>query len=107
VLHLSSPVVGAISFVDVDFYIRGQEAILEKIILASGPYGGGGFSLQGDGTLDLDNMEVHARLNPRGAWPIVRDLIGVLQDQLYEISMDGHVGDPTVGVVALPGFSSK
>jgi hypothetical protein len=107
VLHLSSPVVGAISFVDVDFYIRGQEAILDKIILASGPYGGGGFSLQGDGTLDLDNMEVHARLNPRGAWPIVRDLIGVLQDQLYEISMDGHVGDPTVGVVALPGFSSK
>jgi hypothetical protein len=46
-------------------------------------------------------------LNPRGAWPIVRDLIGAVQDQFYEISMDGHVGDPVVGVVALPGFSSN
>ncbi|MDG2478094.1 MAG: hypothetical protein P8M32_09405 [Phycisphaerales bacterium] len=107
VLHLSSPVVGAISFVDVDFYILGQQAILEKIVLASGPFGQGGFSLRGDGTLDLETMETHARLNPRGAWPIVRDLIGAVQDQFYEISIDGHVGEPVVDVVALPGFSSN
>jgi hypothetical protein len=105
VLQLSSPVVGAISFVDVDFHIHGGEATLEEIMLASGPTGGGGFSLQGEGVLDLETMVVHARLRPRGAWPIVRDVIGALQDQFYEISMEGHVGDPEVGVVPLPGLS--
>jgi hypothetical protein len=105
VLQLSSPVVGAISFVDVEFHIHGGEAILEHIVLASGATGGGGFSLRGEGVLDLNTMSVQARLRPRGAWPIVRDVIGALQDQFYEISMEGHVGDPAVGVVPLPGLS--
>jgi hypothetical protein len=105
VLHLSSPVVGAIAFVDVEFFLHGGTATLDHIVLASGPMGEGGFSLQGDGTLDLETMVVSARLKPRGAWPLVRDVIGAIQDQFYEISMEGPVGDPEVGVVALPGLS--
>jgi len=106
VLHLSSPVVGALSFVDVEFTVRGGVAALEKIHLASGPWGGGGFSLDGSGTLMLDTMVVDARLRPRGSWPIIRDIIGAVQDQLYEVSMEGPIGDPEAGVVALPGLSS-
>lgn len=105
VLHLSSPVVGAISFVDVDFFLHGGQATLEHIVLASGPFGEGGFSLRGKGILDLETMDVRAQLKPRGAWPIVRDIIGAVQDQFYEISMEGPVGDPEVGVVAFPGLS--
>ena len=104
VLHLSSPVVGAIAYVDVDFVIQGGEAILETITLASGPDGTGGFSLEGEGTLEIETMEVDADLRPRGAWPIVSDVIGVIQDQLYEVTMTGHIGDPDVGFQALPGI---
>jgi len=105
VMHLSSPVVGALSFVDVQFFVRGGTATLEAIHLASGPWGGGGFSLDGEGTLDLATMDVHARLRPRGSWPIIRDIIGLLQDQLYEVSLEGPVGNPEAGVVPLPGLS--
>ena len=105
VLQLSSPVVGALSFVDVEFIIRGGVAVLEKIHLASGPWGGGGFSLDGSGTLTLDTMVVDARLRPRGSWPIIRDIIGVVQDQFYEVSMEGPIGHPEAGVIALPGLS--
>ena len=107
VLHLSSPVVGAISFVDVDFLIHGSDAVLTDIVLASGPFGQGGFSLNGKGQLDLKTMGVQAQLRPRGSWPIVRDLIGAIQDQFYEISMYGHVGSPEVGIVAFPGITSN
>lgn len=105
VLQLSSPVVSAIAFVDVDFFLHGGTATLSHIVLASGPFGKGGFSLLGEGTLDLETMDVRARLRPRGAWPIVSDVIGALQDQFYEISMEGGVGDPEVGIVPLPGLS--
>jgi hypothetical protein len=91
--------------VDVEFIIRGGVAVLEKIHLASGPWGGGGFSLDGSGTLTLDTMVVDARLRPRGSWPIIRDIIGVVQDQFYEVSMEGPIGHPEAGVIALPGLS--
>jgi hypothetical protein len=105
-LHLSSPVVGALSFVDVEFTIRGGLAVLEKIHLASGPWGGGGFRLDGHGTLELDTMIVDARLRPRGSWPLIRDIIGAVQDQFYEVSMEGPIGHPEAGVIALPGLTS-
>ncbi|MDP7070575.1 MAG: hypothetical protein QF561_04415 [Phycisphaerales bacterium] len=104
VMHLSSPVVGALSFVDVDFVIQGGTAMLETIMLASGPTGQGGFSLVGDGTLEIETMLVEADLRPRGAWPIVSDVIGAIQDQLYEVRMTGHIGDPEVGFQAFPGL---
>jgi hypothetical protein len=104
VLHLSSPVVGALAFVDVDFVIQGGHAILETITLASGPTGQGGFSLVGEGTLEIETMEVDADLRPRGAWPIVSDVIGAIQDQLYGVTMTGHIGDPDVGFQAFPGL---
>lgn len=106
VMHLSSPVVGALSFVDVQFFLRGGTATLEAIHLASGPWGGGGFSLDGVGTLDLSTMDVRARLRPRGSWPIIRDIIGLVQDQLYEVSLEGPVGHPEAGIVPLPGLAS-
>jgi hypothetical protein len=78
--------------------------MLETIMLASGPTGQGGFSLVGDGTLEIETMLVEADLRPRGAWPIVSDVIGAIQDQLYEVRMTGHIGDPEVGFQAFPGL---
>ncbi|MCH2141987.1 MAG: AsmA family protein [Phycisphaerales bacterium] len=106
-LHLSSPVVGALAFVDVDFSIRGHEAMLSEIVLASGPEGGGGFRLQGDGVLDVDSMMIDARLRPRGNWPIVSDVIGLFQDHLYEFAVTGAIGSPETELVPLPGLSSR
>ncbi|MCH2140862.1 MAG: hypothetical protein MK100_07490 [Phycisphaerales bacterium] len=106
VLHLSSPVVGAIAFVDVDFLIQGTTANLDRILLAAGPWGGGGFSLEGSGELDLKTFAVDARMRPRGAWPILSDVIGAIQDQFYQVSMTGHVGDPKVDLVLFPGTAS-
>jgi hypothetical protein len=61
--------------------------------------------LDGSGTLTLDTMVVDARLRPRGSWPIIRDIIGVVQDQFYEVSMEGPIGHPEAGVIALPALS--
>ncbi len=107
VMHLSSPVVGAIAFVDVEFLVAGSNALLEQVLLASGPDGQGGFSLRGNGEMNLSTMDVDVHLRPRGAWPIVRDVIGLLQDQLYEVTITGPVGDPEVGISALPGLFGR
>jgi hypothetical protein len=106
-LHLSSPVVGAIDYAQVAYHVDGERVVLDDIVLEASSGGLSAFSMIGDGTLDWSTMQVDLRLRPRGGWAVLRDLIGAMQDQLYEISVTGPLLDPVVEVVALPGLQGR
>ena len=106
-LHLSSPVVGAIDYAQVEYHVDGERVVLDDIVLEASSTGLSAFSMIGSGTLDWSTMHVDLRLRPRGGWVVLRELIGAMQDQLYEISVTGSLLKPEVDVVALPGLQGR
>ena len=106
-LHLSSPLVDAIDYADVSFHIDGDMIALDDIVLEASSGDIAAFSMLGEGTLDWATLSVDVRLRPRGGWLVLSDLIGLMQDQLYEVSVTGALLDPDVGIVALPGLSDR
>ena len=106
-LHLSSPVVGEIDYVQVDYHIDGDRILLDDIVLEASSGSIAAFSMIGSGELFWPAFEVDLRLKPRGGWLVLSDIIGLLQDQLYEIRVRGSLLDPVVDVVPLPGLSNN
>jgi len=106
-LHLSMPLVEGIDYADVQFHIDGDQAVLDDIVLEASSGDIAAFSMLGSGTLDWATMSVDVRLRPRGGWLVLRDIIGLMQDQFYEISVTGSLLDPEVDVIALPGLSER
>lgn len=107
VLQLSSPLVNGIDYADVQFHIDGDTAVLDDIVLEASSGDIAAFSMLGSGTLDWATMSVDVRLRPRGGWLILSDIIGLMQDQFYEISVSGSLLDPEVSIIALPGLLER
>ena len=106
-LHLSTPLVEGIDYADVQFHIDGDQAVLDDIVLEASSGDIAAFSMLGSGTLDWATMSVDIRLRPRGGWLVLSDIIGLMQDQFYEISVTGSLLDPDVDIIALPGLSER
>jgi len=106
-LHLSSPLVGEVDYLQVDYHIDGDRILLDDVVLAASSGSIAGFSMIGSGELFWPAFEVDLRLKPRGGWPLLSDIIGLLQDQLYEIRVRGSLLDPVVDLVPLPGLSAS
>jgi len=104
VLQLAFPSAKTITGAEIDLYIKGDTIILEEITLRSSE-DITGFVLEGEGTIDFDTFEIQARLHPRAGLPILREITGVLNDQLYSIDLTGKLLDPKVSVVPLPFLS--
>jgi len=107
VLQLALPTSSSIEGADIDLYIVGDQIILENIILRSGAEDISAFVLEGDGSIDFESFEIQARLHPRAGLPIIRDIAGAVNDQLYSIDVTGKLLDPQVSVVPLPFLSPQ
>jgi len=105
VLQLSWPSEATIEGAEIDFYIRGDQFILEDIVMRSNDRDLSDLSLTGEGTIDFDTFQIYARLHPRAGLPIIRDIVGALNDKLYSIDVTGKLLDPEVTVVLLPFLS--
>jgi len=105
VLQLAFPSAKTITGAEIDLYIKGDTIILEEITLRSSETDITNFVLEGEGTIDFDTFEIKARLHPRAGLPILREITGVLNDQLYSIDLTGKLLDPKVSVVPLPFLS--
>jgi hypothetical protein len=81
--------------------------VLDDIVLEASSGDVAAFSLLGAGTFDWKTLDVDLRLRPRGGWLVISDIIGFMQDQLYEISVTGSLLDPDVGLVGLPGLTDR
>ncbi len=102
VLQLAWPSAAKVSGAEIDFYISGDRIILEDIVMQCSDLDISDLALEGDGAIDFDTFQINARLHPRAGFPIIRDIIGALNDQLYSIDVTGELLDPKVAVVLLP-----
>lgn len=100
-LQLALPTSRSISGADIDMYIEGENVVLDHIVLKDNQ-SSTDLELTGEGTVDLENFTIYARLHPRVGWPIIRDIAGTINDQLYSIDITGELFNPSVSVVPLP-----
>lgn len=107
VLQLAWPSAASIEGAEIDFYIKGDQFILEEIVMLSNARDISDLSLKGEGTVDFGTFQINARLHPRAGLPIIRDIVGALNDQLYSIDVTGELLDPKVSIVLLPFFSPQ
>ena len=103
-LQLTVPTLSRPDFVDIAYYVSGEQIVLEDILIESSLGEISPFSMTGTGTFDWVEGEIDAVLYPRGGLLVVDDLIGLFQDQLYAVGISGPVEDPEVGVVPFPGL---
>lgn len=107
VLQLALPSARTISGAEIELYINGDQIILEDISLRSDDSDITGFILEGEGTIDFETFEIKARLHPRAGLPIIRDIAGAVNDQLFSIDVMGELLNPKVSVVPLPFLSPQ
>jgi hypothetical protein len=107
VFQLSLPTASTISGADINLYIDGDQIILEDISLRSNESDISNFVIEGEGTIDFETFQLNARLHPRAGLPIIRDIAGAFNDQLYSIDVKGDLLDPEVSFVPLPFLSPQ
>ena len=103
-LHLTVPTLSRPDFVDVQYYVDGEEIILSDILIESGLGDYAIFTLQGYGTYDWERSFIDAVLYPRGGVRLVNDIVGMVQDHLYAVGITGPIVDPEVDLVPFPGL---
>jgi hypothetical protein len=106
-MNLSLPTSESITGADIDLYIDGDTIVIENIKLMGDETSFTDLVLTGEGTVDIDTFTLQARLHPRVGLPIIRDIAGALNDQLYAIDVSGELFNPSVTVVALPFLSPQ
>lgn len=99
--QLSSPIVSPPEFLDVVWNLENEAIALETILIQSLQGTDVMFSLRGEGTFDFEMQSVSAVLRPRSSWAL-GDMLGVFQDRIYAISVEGPVEDPEVGMIPFP-----
>jgi hypothetical protein len=101
---LTTPFVKPLDYADVRFYVEGENAVLESIVLESTLGDAVPLQLLGDGTLSLSDLELDVHFRSRSGWLVLREIIGLLGDQLFCLHLHGPVDEPTVEIVPLPGL---
>ena len=106
-MHLSAPTAQAITGADISLYIDGDKIVIDNITLTGDGSSYSDLVLKGEGTVDIDTFTLHARLHPRVGLPILRDITGAFNDQLYSIDVTGELFNPSVSLVPLPFLSPQ
>ncbi len=106
-MNFSLPTSQSITGADIDLYIDGDVIVVDKIKLMGDETSLTDLVLTGDGLVDIDTFELHARLHPRVGLPIIRDIAGAVNDQLYSIDVTGELFNPTISIVPLPFLSPQ
>ena len=104
-LNLALPGASTIEGADIELHINGSTMSLDDIRLTSNEDHVSDLEFTGDGQMDIDSLELYARLHPRVGIPILRELTGAINDQLYAIDVTGELLNPKVSVVPLPFLS--
>ena len=102
ILHLTVPTLSRPDFVEIEYYVTGEQIVLDQILIESSLGEFSVFSMTGSGTFDYASGEIDAVLYPRGGLLVVDDIIGFVQDQVYGIGVAGPIADPEIGLVPFP-----
>jgi len=66
----------------------------------------GKFRLLGDGSIDLADATINARMRGRSPVPLLGDLVGAVTDTMVQLELRGPVASPESHIVPLPGLLS-
>ncbi len=100
--QLMLPLSSSLRTADIQFLVDGSTARFERFELTTS-----GLTLDGSGTMNIDDFTVDLRLRSRGGLGIVSEIVGAVSDQLYEIEVKGPLNDPTASLRALPGLRGR
>ena len=100
--QLMLPLSTSLRAADIQFLVDGRTARFERFELATS-----GLTLDGAGTMDVEDFTIDLRLRSRGGLGIVSEIVGAVSDQLYEIEVKGPLNDPTASVRPLPGLRGR
>ncbi|MBT4523496.1 MAG: hypothetical protein HOC21_01085 [Phycisphaerae bacterium] len=106
-LQLTLPTANTITGAKIDLYIVGDKVVLDGITLTSSETSNSDLVLNGEGTIDISTFELNARLHPRVGLPIIRDIVGAINETFYAIDVTGELFNPTVSIVPLPFLSPQ
>ena len=106
-MNFALPTSRSITGADIDLYIIGDTIEVDKIKLMGDETSLTDLVLTGVGTVDIDTFTLNARLHPRVGLPIIREITGAVNDQLYSIDVTGELFNPTISIVPLPYLSSQ
>jgi hypothetical protein len=105
--QFTAPVVGEFNGANIEMYLKGDRVIFEHILFESTLGNNALLQLIGEGEMNFDTLELNTRFRSRGGVAVVRDIVGGVSDQLYQIEVTGPLSDPKARVIALPGMSNK
>ncbi len=97
--QLSLPIHESMADAEVRFHISGHRLVFERLEFFCDT-----LSLEGEGHLDLEAMEIDARFASRGTTPLVSDLVAPITGSLFAVELVGPVTDPEAIVRPLPGL---
>lgn len=103
-IQLTVPLRGDMDHADVVFFIDGDRAVFERILLESTIGSAAALQFIGNGELNLRNFELSTQFRSRSGMLLIRELVGGLSDQLYLIEVTGTLANPRARVVPLPGL---
>ncbi len=92
-IHLAPPVGSVLDRVDSEFFLVGDVAHVERVVLESPT-----LRLTGAGTLNLETLEVDAMLQSRGRIWVLSDLASPV-GELFSIEVTGTLSDPKSRVI--------
>lgn len=96
--QLMLPLHGSLDFADVEFFVRGETIVVERVVLESPT-----LILTGEGTMGFDAADLNLRLRPRGKLGAISEVLGRINDQLYMIQITGSLANPQASLVPVPG----
>src|SRR5204862_5650356 len=102
--QFTAPVVGELNGANIEMYLKGDRVVFEHILFESTLGNNALLQLIGEGEMNFDTLELNTRFRSRGGVALVRDIVGGVSDQLYQIEVTGPLGDPKARVVPLPGI---
>lgn len=104
-LHFTLPASTAITTASIDLYIEGEKVELQEIKLTGDDTSVQDLVIRGSGTMKIPSFELDVELNPRVGWPIIRQIMGAIGDQLYAVKVTGPLLDPEITFEALPNLA--
>ncbi len=103
VVQLTMPFTGGLDYADADMYLSGDRMIFEQLLFENTLGDLAPLQLFGEGEINIDTLELDVRFRCRSGLVVIRDIIGGIGDQLYEIHVTGPLGNPQARV-ALPSM---
>ncbi|HWB19991.1 MAG TPA: hypothetical protein VG711_06810, partial [Phycisphaerales bacterium] len=105
-LQMTLPMGSKLDSAAVDFFIDGDLVKFERIVMEKTSGNSASVTFTGEGVMDYSTLELNLRFRSRSGLLLVKEILGEVTDQLWEIEVTGPLSAPQARLVPLPGMRS-